>query len=196
MMRALIFDTETTGMVNWKAPPEHPSQPDLVQIAMMLVETEGWQVKSKVSLIIQLADGVTIEPEAEKTHGISSETCARYGVAPIVAVSLFNQLCMQSDAIVAHNMSFDESIMKTALFRLGNKPDRMQGKKLVCTKEATTEILKLPGNYGYKWPTLAEAYRHYTGLEIVGAHDALADTEACLAVFRALLEKGEIEEIS
>ena len=74
-----------------------------------------------------VADGVTIEPEAEKTHGISSETCARYGVAPIVAVSLFNQLCMQSDAIVAHNMSFDESIMKTALFRLGNKPDRMQG---------------------------------------------------------------------
>lgn len=192
-MRALIFDTETTGMVKWKSPPEHPGQPDLVQIAMMLVETEDWRVRNRVSLILQLADGVTIEPEAEKTHGISAAHCARYGVAPLVAVSLFNQLCMQADEIVAHNMSFDQSIMLTALHRLGKKPNRMEDKKLVCTKDATTDILKLPGNYGYKWPTLAEAYRHYTGLEIEGAHDALADTEACLAVYRALKEKGEIE---
>ena len=101
---------------------------------------------------------------------------------------------MQSDAIVAHNMSFDRSIMLTALHRLGGKPDRMEGRRLICTKEATTEILQLPGKYGkYKWPTLAEAYRHYTGLEIEGAHDALVDAEACLAVFRALVEEGSVE---
>ena len=101
---------------------------------------------------------------------------------------------MQSDAIVAHNMSFDRSIMLTALHRLGGKPDRMEGRRLICTKEATTEILQLPGKYGkYKWPPLAEAYRHYTGLEIEGAHDALVDAEACLAVFRALVEEGSVE---
>ncbi len=193
-MKALVFDTETTGMVNWKAPPEHPSQPDLVQIAMLLVETHDWQIKDKVSLIVQLADGVTIEKGAEATHGISAEMCEAYGVAPIVAVSLFNQFCMRADRIVAHNMSFDKSIMLTALKRLGDRPNRMDGKKLECTKEATTDILKLPGNYGkYKWPTLAEAYRHYTGLEIEGAHDALADTEACLAVYRALVDDGVLD---
>ena len=190
-MKALIFDTETTGMVKWKEPPSHPEQPDLVQIAMLLVETDGWRMMSRNSLILQLAPGVEIDPEAEKTHGISAEVCERYGVAPIVACSLFNQLCMQADTIVAHNMSFDRSVMLTALHRLGNRPDRMDGKRLVCTKEATTDVLKLPGKYGdYKWPTLAEAYRHYTGLEIEGAHDALADTEACLAVFRSLIEGG------
>ena len=190
-MKALIFDTETTGMVKWKESPEHPAQPDLLQLAMLLVDRETWAIKTQVSFILQLADGVRIEPEAEATHGISAEDCANYGVAPIVAVSLFNQLCMQADVIVAHNMSFDQSIMLTALHRLGNKPNRMEGKGLICTKEATTDVLKIPGNYGkYKWPTLAEAYRHYTGLEIEGAHDALADTQACLAVYRALVSEG------
>ncbi|MFO0687376.1 MAG: hypothetical protein U0900_01565 [Myxococcota bacterium] len=78
--------------------------------------------------------------------------------------------------------------MKTALFRLGNKPYRLDGRQLVCTKEASTGRAEAPGKYGYKWPTLAEAYRHFTGLELEGAHDALVDTEACLQVFRALVE--------
>ena len=60
-------------------------------------------------------------------------------------------------------------------------------------KENSTDVLKLPGKYGYKWPTLAEAYRHYTGQEISGAHDALVDTEACLVIFRALVETGVVE---
>ena len=178
-------------MVKWKQPPEDPSQPDLVQLAMLLVERDDWSVKTRVSFIVKLAKGVTIEPEAEATHGISAADCANYGVAPVVAVSLFNQLCMQADTIVAHNISFDQSIMLTALHRLGNKPNRMEGKPLVCTKEATTDVLKLPGNYGnYKWPTLAEAYAHYTGKEVEGAHDALADTLACLEVYRALVSEG------
>jgi len=190
-VKVLIFDTETTGMVKWKQPPEHPGQPDLVQLAMLLVERDDWSIKTQASFIVQLAPGVRIEPEAEATHKISAADCERYGVAPVVAVSLFNQLCMQADVIVAHNISFDQSIMLTALHRLGKKPNRMDGKALVCTKEATTDVLKLPGKYdSYKWPTLAEAYRHYTGQEIEGAHDALADTQACLTVYRALVSEG------
>jgi len=189
-VNALIFDTETTGMVQWKQPPDHPGQPDLVQLAMLLVDRDDWSILCRVSLLVQLAEGVKIDPEAEATHGISAEMCGRFGVQPIVAVSLFNQLCMQADIIVAHNISFDESVMRTALHRLGNKPDRFEGRSLVCTKEATTDILKLPGKYGYKWPTLAEAYRHYTGLEIENAHDALSDTLACLEVYRALVSEG------
>ncbi len=193
-MKALIFDTETTGMVQWKRPPDDPTQPDLVQLAMLLVDSENdWKQLARCAFIVQLREGAHIDPEAEQTHGISEAMCADYGVSPVVACSLFNQLCMQADVIVAHNLSFDRSIMQTALYRLGNKPDRIEGKKTVCTKEATTDILKLPGRYGdYKWPTLAEAYRHYTGLEIENAHDALVDTEACLAIYKCLIRDGVV----
>ncbi len=194
-MKALIFDTETTGMVQFRKPPEDKSQPDLIQLGMLLVETSDWQPRARHSLLVQLAEGVRIEPGAKEAHGISEEDCARYGVAPIVACSLFNQACMQADIIVAHNLSFDTSIMKTALFRIGNKPHRLDGRQHVCTKEASTDVLKLPGKYGYKWPTLAEAYRHYTGEEIEGAHDALVDTEACLQIFRGLAHEGVVELI-
>lgn len=194
-MRALIFDTETTGMVEFRKPPEDPSQPDLIQLGMLLVDTVDWQPRARHSLLVQLAEGVTIDPAAKDAHGISEQDCARYGVDPVVACSLFNQFCLQADVIVAHNLSFDASIMKTALFRIGNKPHRFDGRQLVCTKEASTDVLKLPGKYGYKWPTLAEAYRHYTGEEIDGAHDALVDTEACLQVFRGLVHEGVINLI-
>jgi DNA polymerase-3 subunit epsilon len=192
-LRALIFDTETTGMVKWKRPPEDSGQPDLIQLGMLLVETDDWKARARHSVLVRLNDGVTIDPGAQEAHGISEADCEQYGVASIVACSLFNQLCMQADVIVAHNMSFDQSIMLTALHRLGGKPSRMEGKRLICTKEESTDVLKLPGKYdSYKWPTLAEAYRHFTGEEVIGAHDALVDTEACLAVFRGLVDLGVI----
>jgi len=194
-MRALIFDTETTGMVQFRKPPEDKTQPDLIQLGMLLVDTDDWKPRARNSLLIQLADSVRIEPGAFDAHGISEEECARYGVSPVVACALFNQACMQADIIVAHNLAFDTSIMKTALFRLGNKPHRFDGRQQVCTKEASTDVLKLPGKYGYKWPTLAEAYKHYSGGEIEGAHDALVDSEACLEVFRGLVTEGTVELI-
>lgn len=194
-MKALIFDTETTGMVQFRKPPEDATQPDLIQLGMLLVDTVDWQPRARHSTLVRLAEGVRIEPGAKEAHGISEEDCARFGVAPIVACSLFNQACMQADVIVAHNLAFDVSIMKTALFRIGNKPHRLDGRQLVCTKETSTDVLKLPGKYGYKWPTLAEAYLHYTGKTIEGAHDALVDTEACLEVFRGLVQEGIVELI-
>jgi DNA polymerase-3 subunit epsilon len=194
-VKALIFDTETTGMVEFRKPPEDPSQPDLIQLGMLLVDTNDWKPRARHSVLVQLAEGVRIDPGAREAHGISEEDCAHYGIVSMVACSLFNQACLQADIIVAHNLSFDVSTMKTALHRLGSKPHRLDGRQMVCTKESSTDVLKLPGKYGYKWPTLAEAYRHYTGQEIEGAHDALVDAEACLAVFRGLVQEGVIELI-
>lgn len=192
-MKALIFDTETTGMVEWRLPPEHPQQPHLIQLGMLLLETDDWTPRAHHSMLVKLPPGQTIDPAAKAAHGISEEDCAAFGVPLIVAASLFNQSCIQADLIVAHNMSFDQSVMLSALHRLGRKPNRMEGKRLICTKEESTDVLKLPGKYdSYKWPTLAEAYHYFTGEELVGAHDALVDTQACLRVFRGLVELGVV----
>ena len=193
-MRALIFDTETTGMVQWKRPHTDGAQPDLIQLALIFVETDNWRTIARFCSLVALREGAKIDPAAYEAHGISEEDCAHYGIQSIVACSLFNQFCMKADLLVAHNMSFDESIMKTALYRLGDKPNRMEGKPLYCTKELTTNSLKLPGKYdSYKWPTLAEAYTYYTGEALKGAHDALVDSEACLTIFRNLCESGVVQ---
>lgn len=207
---ALIFDTETTGRVDFNLPPSHPSQPDLVQLGMLLVDTETWQTRSQVSMLVQSRPGVTIEPGAEETHGISSEDCRRYGVHPDVAVSLFLDLYERADIIVAHNLTFDAAVMEAALGRtralmkgrsenyfdtkvsIGLPGDSMQR---VCTMKASIDLLKLPSKFGsgYKWPSLAEAFQYVHDEELEGGHDALVDAKACLDVFRHLVENETID---
>lgn len=180
-------------MVEWRLAPEHPSQPHLIQLGMLLVDTRDWVARARHSMLVKLPEGQRIDPAAHEAHGISEQDCADYGVPLMVAASLFNQSCIQADVIVAHNMTFDQSVMLTALHRLGGKPNRLEGKRLICTKEESTDVLKLPGKYdSYKWPTLAEAYEYFSGEKLVGAHDAFVDTEACLRILRGLVDLGVV----
>ena len=50
-------------------------------------------------------------------------------------------------------------------------------------------------DYGFKWPKLTEAFRHFIGKDMEGAHDALADVRGCAAVFFAF-EKMEADRIA
>jgi len=222
---ALIFDTETTGLVNSKIPWTDPQQPHLVQLGMLLVDTSDWTCKSKTNLLVQLPtkdDGsplVQMETKAQETHGIAPEDLSRFGVSAEIASVLFYQACQNADVIVAHNMAFDRIVMDATLHRSGipmfTRKDNddtetrssptgsiledmlLPGRQFICTKDESTDVLKLPGKFRgqtYKWPTLAEAYQYFTnGKEMEKAHDALADTEACLEVFRALVERDIIK---
>ena len=177
---------------------------------MLLVDTQTWQTRSQVSMLVQSRPGVTIEPGAQETHGISSEDCRRYGVDPDVAIRMFLGLYERADIVVAHNLSFDAAVMEAALGRtraltkgrnenyfdtmisIGRPGDNMQR---VCTMKASTDLLKLPSKFGsgYKWPSLAEAYHFVQGEELEGGHDALVDAKACMDVFRYLVENETIE---
>lgn len=207
---ALVFDTETTGRADFNLPPSHPSQPDLVQLGMLLVDTKTWETRSQVSMLVRTRPGVTIERGAEDTHGISLEDCRRYGVDPDIAVRMFLELYERADVVVAHNLSFDAAVMEAALGRTRalmngrseNYFDTMisigrpgDNKQRVCTMKASTDLLKLPSRFGsgYKWPSLAEAHRYVAEEELEGGHDALVDAKACLGIFRLLVENATIE---
>lgn len=61
-------------------------------------------------------------------------------------------------------------------------------------KTLATPILKIPptdrmkaaGFMKFKTANLGEAYRFFTGRELVGAHSALVDVHACMEVYRAI----------
>ncbi|KKM67592.1 hypothetical protein LCGC14_1469620 [marine sediment metagenome] len=183
-MATLFFDTETSDKTRRGEGPG-PRQPHIVQLAAVLVDegTEG----SMCALV--RPDGWRVSPGAERVHGISTEQATAEGVPIREAIGLFHEMASRADTLVAHNIEFDRLVVLSEYKRLGMEHP-FKGKREFCTMKAATDIVRLPGRYGYKWPTLQEAYRHFTGGEFDGAHDALADVRACRVIYEAIREPG------
>jgi DNA polymerase III subunit epsilon len=126
-----------------------------------------------------------VPKEAEAVHGISTEFATKYGLSLRLVMSLFGELVSIADLVVAHNVDYDKTIAEIESLKLGI-PYCLKEKKLFCTMKTSTPICKLPGNYGFKWPKLTEAYQFFFNEKFEGAHDALVDIKATKRVFEYL----------
>ena len=191
MTITLAFDTETTGLIQRGVRLDSPDQPHLVQLGMAQLN-EDLEIVQQVSLIIK-PDGYTIPKQASDVHGITTEKAEKFGIPLRTALSTFNQLCLTSDVLVGHNIQFDLKVMRSQLMR-NDLPDRTQNMPFFCTLEETRNIIKIPptermlevGITDYKSPNLGEAYMHFTGKELVDAHDALVDVLATIEIYKQL----------
>lgn len=188
-MTFLVFDTETTGVIQKSLPVDHPSQPHVVQLGMELCD--GEKTVSAASIVVD--PGVEVPEESAKIHGMTTEVVRKFGVPKVVAVALFNNFARLAQSLVAHNAAFDIGVLAGEYMRLKRDPP-FGSKQVYCTMALSTEVCKIPGKYrDYKWPSLQEAYRELVdpgGFD--GAHDAMADVRACRAVFQKLAEMGVV----
>jgi len=174
----IFFDTETTGLPkNWREPPENSSNwPHIVQIAWAQYDSAGTQAAFK-SYIIQ-PEGFVIPPAASRIHGISTERAAREGVLLLDILSEFKTAVEGSKLLIAHNMDFDEKMVRAELSRKG-MPNFLQDIAKLCTMKRTADFCGIPGPYGNKWPTLAELHRKLFSSDFEKQHDAGADVLCC-----------------
>lgn len=187
-MSLLFIDTETSGIYKFKEEYHSPNQPHLVQLALILDDMEGNTVE-EYETIIRVGD-VNIPPSAAEIHGITTAIANAKGIAAQVALEKFNEMWKISNCIIAHNIPFDMNIMLTTFYR-EKMDDLFKMVPTYCTMERSTDLLKLPGRYGYKWPKLEEAYRVLVDVEgFEGAHNALNDVRACRKVYYALRKVG------
>jgi DNA polymerase III epsilon subunit-like protein len=195
-IRTLVFDTETTGMVDWKHLNDHTKQPYIVQIAAVLYD--GRAPVAQMSVIVtprrDSGQSVPIPEVVSAIHGITNERAEHVGLPRGIALRMFSALILRADRIVAHNMSFDQTMLEaewkrdpSAIPPLWDKIPR------ICTMRAAAPVCKIPGLYGIKWPKLIEAHQHFLGCGFEGAHDALADVQACARVLWALEDGGHIK---
>ena len=184
-MNTLIFDTETTGLVNSKLEPTHPRQPMPVQIGMKL-DAENRVERAALNYLIAVdgfpGAGQMISNEAAAITGITDELTLDFGCGVVTAVEMFLDLIACADIVVAHNLIFDATVMRRAVkvwSELTGEQyyDPFEGKTLICTMLATTPIMQLkPKRNGqWKWPKLEQAVKFYFNEELEGAHDALVD---------------------
>ena len=174
----LFFDTETTGIPrNYKAPvSDLQNWPRLVQIAWLLADEEGHEIASAEHIV--KPDGFTIPDDAAKVHGITTAMALERGIElKAVLLDLIPHLTKAS-VLIAHNMAFDEKILGAELLRAGH-PNLLEPMARKCTMQGATNFCRLPGKYGFKWPTLQELHLKLFNEAFEGAHQALVDVRAC-----------------
>lgn len=195
----MFFDTETTGLPDWRAPSSAPTQPHLVQLALVTMNDEGQEVNA-VSVLVK-PNGWTISAEVTAIHGISHERAMDEGIDEGLAVQMFLLGQGQARTRIAHNESFDRRIMRIAMLRLGLQRDfveMIENRPSFCTMNTAKSIMAMAptdrmlsaGIRGAKPPKLEECIRHFFGEGLEGAHDALVDARACARVYFALKQKG------
>lgn len=179
----LFFDTETTGKADFRAAPDAPHQPRLVQFAGLLTDDEGKEV-SHVRLTVR-PEGFEIPEEASGIHGITTAIARAIGVDCGAVRNIFRAWWQCSSMVVGHNVEFDLFIMDGEFARAsGAKKAWGDPRATFCTMRRMTPVCKLPGKYGdFKWPKLQEAYKHAFGSDFEGAHDAMADVRACAKIY-------------
>lgn len=192
----LFYDTETTGLPDWKSPSEAEHQPHIVEIGAALLDDE-LNIIERYEAIIK-PDGWVIPGEMTAIHGISHERAMDEGVSEQEAVEAFLALHDKGSLRIGHNASFDDRILRIALKRYFDDElaDQFKEGSKFCTMWESLNIVKLPPTEamqkrnmrGPKKPSLAEAYQFFTGEEIVNAHRAMADVEATIAVYKGILE--------
>lgn len=177
----LFFDTETTGKCDFRCSAEYDGHPRIVQFAALLCDEKGKEM-AMFSAIVK-PSGWTVPDEAAAIHGVTTDIAERAGVPVACVLSMFGMMAAQADTVIAHNIDFDDLVTRSEYCRAEKQP-RFASLAKFCTMKATTNLCKLPGNYGkYKRPKLEEAYRILLGKELMGAHDALADVRACAELF-------------
>lgn len=204
----LVFDTETSGLYDYKQPHYHQSQPHVVQLAAVLVDQHfeevatmnciikpnGWEVPPSVTVShgyesIEAAVAAGQRLAACDIHGISQEMAIEVGISLESALSVFNGMAELADISICHNADFDVSMLMAEHHRAGimsNLPNRN-----LCTMKSTTDLLELPGKYGsFKWPKLQELHKYLFGCNFEDDHDALADVQATKRCYEELVKRG------
>ena len=141
-------------------------------------------------------EGWTISDEAFAVHGIHQDACEKVGVPIKTALSMLRWMMRPARRYVAHSADFDLDRIEAEIHRQGIVWD-LDRRSAFCTKEAMTPVCKIPHTNGrhwtgqeFKWPSLQEAHTHCFGSEFDGAHNAIADVQACKRVFLWMREKN------
>jgi DNA polymerase III subunit epsilon len=188
----LFFDTETTGLPkNWQAPlSDSDNWPRMVQLAWILYDAHGSQLASANEII--RPEGFLIPEAASAIHGITQSRAAREGRPLAEVLDRFDGMVRQSSILVAHNVSFDLSIVGAEFIRLGiDSP--LLSKKRICTMESSKAFCAIRNKYGFKRPSLSELYDKIYQTPLLAAHDAAADVAATARCFWYLQREGIIQ---
>lgn len=200
----LVFDTETNGKRPKRA--TLAQEPAITQIAGMLFE--GRRPVAHLSCFVhpiryngspapipdpELNPGTPLtqrDYDFFENSGITEARVKLVGRPLKTGLAEFNQMVRVADRIIAHNIQFDDPITRSNYSRVAAPQREYWDTPKFCTMKTLEPVLKLPGKYGFKFPTLDESFRALVDpMGFEGAHDAMVDVDACARVLWAIEDK-------
>ena len=160
------FDLETTGL---------DTQNDhIIQLGLVKIDSETFQELGNKCWYIKPTVDFTISPEAEEKTGLTKEFILENGV---LLSSIWDEAVefIGDDDILSYNGNhFDVPMLYYNLLRSNLKFEfakRTYYDSLIIERKRNSM-------------KLGDVYKRYTGKELEGAHDALADVRALIEVFK------------
>lgn len=181
---ALFIDTETNGLPNMKDMRwgKYPDFYDSTKYNTARIVQLSFIVTDKQYNNLDLQDYIIkregFDINNGEFHSITNEISDRDGVDFNEAFLAFYESLKKTDHIIAHNIEFDISVIKSELYRrnLFHIIEEIDKKKLLCTMRHTKNIIKIINKFGkYKYPSLKELYRYCFNKEIENAHNSKYD---------------------
>lgn len=179
----IIFDTETTGLVEPEAVPL-AKQPRIIEFAAIKlgVEPGGFSTLDRMEFLCN--PGIPLPPKIMEITGITDEMVANEKSF----ATYYPGLCdffLGEKYLVAHNVNFDINLLRFELMRIGKLTAFPWPPVQICTIENSMHV----ENYRLN---LAKAYAHYVGGTFKDAHRAMNDVEALTEIVLSMIDKGDI----
>ena len=213
---ALVFDVETTGLIPKKNTLTLQDYPHIIQFSFILFNISTFSVERCYNVYIQVDDTVQITDVITNITGINSEMCRTYGVPIQDALLEFYNAYFIADIVIAHNIKFDQQMIKTEIFRHMHDLYKYMPlyselfvpsykREIYCTMHAGIDICNImvtcDGNvdgstYTYKkFPKLSELYKCLFGTVPENLHNSLIDTIVCLRCFLKMNLNKDIHNV-
>lgn len=196
MYQYQVFDTETTGLFNFKIPADAPGQPRLVHAHFILTDSAGNPVSSRDFIVHpdetwSDEDYENLEAAAKAAHGLTREILeAKKAAGETVPLSdvldFWEGLLDRGEIPVAYNSQYDTKVMRAELRRAG-RDDRFDRTPNICVMWGLADAA------GTNRMNLTRALA-LIGETLENAHTADADCEGARKVLKHLLDTGQCPE--
>ena len=193
IMKILVFDTETTGLPSERNPSifEPDKFPYIVQISYILYNTEDTLHVPLIRDYLINVNDIIISQGSINIHKITQEMSNTKGVQIKEILEEFNNILLQADIIIGHNIEFDKTLIMVECIR--NNVQQYFNfnniKKIeYCTMKNSIDLCKIErkskfGRKYFKYPTLGELHNHLFNEFPQGLHNSLVDVITCLRCY-------------
>lgn len=189
--RWVVFDTETSGLPNYKAPADDPSQPRLAAVTFVL--TDANLVPVDVISYYVKPDGWSLAPEMEAINGLTQAVLEEKGVPIREVLQVYTNLIDEGYAMAAYGAQFDLKVMRGEL-RRAEIDDRFDKTLNTCVMRKSMGVVVKQAKKG-GFPKLTDCIHHFN-IQIseeeapAGAPKCQVDALATVKVFQWLRKIG------